>query len=133
MADLSDVKPTERVIEILHPRDKSAVGIRWRLMSIDDDRMEAVKRRFTDRRIHLSQRGKSFSAVEIDENHITMIATASVGWEWYQAEGSDSVTTFKGEVPDFNQANVKAVLKELKFVQNQLTRELDDTDAFFGG
>lgn len=124
--DISVIKSSERIIEILHPASKEPLGIRVTLMSLDDERMKKIKRSILDRRLHLEARAKHFKAEEIEDNRNALIFSAMTGWEFY---GEDA--TFKGEKPVFNRKNVYAVFDELEWFRDQLDEEIGDTKAFF--
>lgn len=140
--DISNIKTTERVLEILHPATKEQLGIRVTLMSLDDDRMKKTKRQITDRRLHLEARGKHFKADEIDDNRNNIAFGAMTGWEWYeQKEQKDAngkivlpfreQPKFNGKVPDFNRANVSAVFDQLSWFREQIEEAISETKDFF--
>jgi hypothetical protein len=66
--DLSTVKPSERIVEILSPANKQPIGIRVTLLHIDDPRLKKLKRSFQDEKSRLEQRGKYFKAEDIETN-----------------------------------------------------------------
>jgi len=125
MTDISAIKPVERTVEIKHPGGGALLGIRVKLMSIDDERMQRARRKIEDRRLHLAKRNKTFTADEIDENKNFVYFTAMTGWEWYDD------ATFHDEIPEFNQRNVYAVFTELPWFRDQIENELGETEAFF--
>lgn len=131
MADIASVKPIERTIEIKHPGTGENVGIRVQLMSADDPRMKGVNRRIQDQRLQLESKGKAFKSDDLENNLNTICFKAMIGWTWYDTGNGDGPTTFNGEVPEFNRANVFAVLKELSWFENQIVTEISDEKAFF--
>jgi hypothetical protein len=124
--DIADISPTERTIEILHPRTKEPVGIRVVLVSLEDDKLSKLKRKIQDRKNGLEARGKHFKAEEVEENKNELLFSSMVGWEWYDA-------TYKGEKPAFTRAKVYELLNDPARVwfRDQLLIELGDTEAFF--
>lgn len=158
MAELTTIKPMDRVIEILSPAASAhKIGIRVSLLSIEDDRMEKIKRSITNNRLALEARGKHFKAEDIEENNHNLIFTAMTGWEWYNPTGDDPRTrkdwdklspedqaaalahydpdgmpTFNGVVPEFIKKDVMAVLKGIPWFHNQVNEAIGDTKAFFG-
>ena len=124
--DISGIKSSERIIEMMHPATKELLGIRVSLMSLDDPRMKKIKRKITDDRLHLEARGKHFKAEQIDDNRNALTFGAMTGWDWY---GQD--VTFKGQKPEFNRANVYSVFDELTWFRDQLDEEIGETKAFF--
>lgn len=130
MADLSEIKTSDRTIEILHPATGEKLGVQVTLVSIDDDRLQKLKRQITDRRLHLEARGKTFKAEEIEENKNNLLFTATTGWTWGKdADGEQQ--TFHGEVPEHNRKNFTAVVTELPWFGDQINEAVGDTKAFF--
>ena len=128
--DLSSIKPTERTVEINHPGTGHPLGVRVRIMSIEDDRLKRLKREITDERLKLEQRNKSLKTVDIEANANRLLFAASLGWEWYAPEGGEQ-PTFHDEVPEYNQKNFMAVIRELPWFASQLRDEIDEEKAFF--
>lgn len=139
MADITEIKSTDRVIEALHPGTGAKVGIQLTLMSVDDERLKTVRRKFIDDRMHAEARGKTIKAEQIEENQITLNSAAITGWNWYNPTGNegekgyeaDAMPTFHGEVPEFNRKNVRAVMTEVEWLRHIVTAEFSDTKAFF--
>ena len=104
--DIAKLKPAERVIEIIHPVTGENVGIRVTLVSLVDERLKAVRRRFQNKKIELEKRGKTFKADDLEENAVELLLNAITGLDWYDAD-------FNGEKSIFNEKNVKMVLEEL--------------------
>jgi hypothetical protein len=142
MADIADIKTSHRVIEIVHPKTRQPIGLRWTLASLQDERTKAAQRAITDRRLYLEARNKNFKADDLEDNMRNLQFAATVGWEWYeQKEERDEAgaitkpfieqLTFHGEVPDFNKRNVVAVLKELDWVSAQINEAIGEVEDFF--
>lgn len=137
--DLSTLKTGDRTIEVASPVTGENLGIRISVMSIDDDRMQKVKRRITDERLRLEARGKVFKAEEIEENRHNLLFAAMSGWEWYNPTGKegdegydkDAAPTFEGSVPDFNRKDVINVLTKLSWLTDLINEAVGDTKAFF--
>lgn len=137
--DVSKLKPLERTIEILNPETDTPLGIRVRLMSIEDDRLKKLKRTFTDERLKRDGKGKTFKTEEIERNANMLLFTASLGWEWYNPTGkegdhgydADMMPDWKGEVPEYNQRNFTEVLVEFPQFAAQISEAIDETKAFF--
>lgn len=130
MADIGNITSSDRTIEILHPGTKEPLGITVTIMHIDDPRMKKLKRRITDERLRLEQRGKVFKAEEIEENKNNLLFSAMTGWDWGKdADGEQN--TFRGEVPEFNRKNVVAVLDDKPWFADQVNEAVSDTEAFF--
>lgn len=125
--DISSIKPAERIIEILHPGTGEKLGITVSVISLNDERLNQVRRRIQNKRIDLEKRGKTFKADDIEENEFELFVATMTGWSW---EGDN---TFNGEKPAFNERNVKAVLKELPWFKDQVREAIGDEKAFFIG
>lgn len=140
MADISNIKPNERVIEMVHPADETQLlGIRVSIMTMSDERMKKIRRQIQDEKLRLDARGKNFKAEDVEENQTKLIFGAMTDWEWYNPTGipgdkdydPDAQATFKGQVPPFNRATVFAVLNELEWFAEQLSAHISDEKAFF--
>lgn len=123
--DLANIKPVERMIDILHPSTGEKIGVSVTVLSINDEKMAAAKRRIQNKKLELDRRGKTFKADDLEENEMELLTTAITGWNW---EGD---VDFHGEKPAFNEKNVKAVLKELTWFKQQIMEAVGDEKAFF--
>lgn len=124
--DISNLTPDELSLEIRHPATDDKLGIRVTIMSPDDPRMKASKRKVTDHNLQKQKRGKTLKAVEVEENENALIIATMTGWEWY---GDD--VSFEGEKPDFTPAMIKAVFTKLPWFKTQVSEVLDDEKGFF--
>lgn len=124
--ELTALKPVERIIEILHPQTEEPVGVRATVMSINDERLKKVKRKFLDSKLQLEARGKHFKAEEVEENRDTLAFNAIIDWDWY---GQD--VKFEGSKPSFNKANVLKVFEQLPWFRTQIEEAIGDEKAFF--
>lgn len=139
MADIAAIKPTDRTVEITNPATNQPLGIRCRVVSIEDDRLKALKRRITNDTLTLQSKNKALKADELEHNGKMLLFTATLGWEWYNPTGSEgddgydagAMPDFHGEVPDFNQKNFVRIITELPWFADQLREEIDETKAFF--
>lgn len=123
--DLANIKPVERIIDIVHPSTGEKIGVSVTVLSINDEKMAAAKRRIQNKKLELDRRGKTFKADDLEENEMELLTTAITGWNW---EGD---VDFHGEKPAFNEKNVKAVLKELTWFKQQIMEAVGDEKAFF--
>lgn len=130
--DLSELKPSERMVEILTPGTKKPLGVRVSILHINDERLKKIKRQFQDERYRLEARGKQFKAETIETNLNELTFAAMVGWEWYSPTGDDKDRAkFKGEVPEFNKRNVLEIFDQLPWFRDQIGEEMGDDEAFF--
>jgi hypothetical protein len=139
MADLSKITVIERKLEILHPATGEKIGIRVGLLSLDDPKLEKLKRMITDEKSFLAQRGKFLKADELETNLFRVLFTTMTGWEWYNPTGKEgdegydasAMPDWDGAIPDFNQKNVYAMLKRATWFRDQLEEAQGETKAFF--
>lgn len=123
--DISELRPTERIVDILHPKTKLPIGVKVTVLSIDDDSLTKLKRKIQDRKAWLAQRGKILSAEEIEENGNALIFAAVTGWSW------EPKANFHGEKPKFNKQNLLKIFSELKWFRDQLDEEIGTVESFF--
>jgi hypothetical protein len=120
--DISTLTPSERTVEIKHPVNGEPIGLTITLRPSSDPHVRAAARKFANERL---QRGSKITAEKLEQQQLAVIAAAVSGWAW--AEGA----TFKGQQPDFSEANLLQVIKALPWVKTQLDEELGDDAAFF--
>lgn len=123
--DISNLKPVERIVEILHPVTGEKLGITVSILSLNDERMAQIRRKIQNKRIELEKRNKTFKADDLEENELELLCASMTGWVW------DGEADYHGEKPAFNEKNVKAVLKELPWFRQQITEAIGDEKAFF--
>ena len=124
--DISTLIPVERIIEIKHPVKDENLGIRVNIISLNDEKMKQIRRKFINKRIELEKKGKSFRADDIESNEIDLLVACIAGWDW---DGED--ITFNGSKPDFNEANVRNVLNTFGWFKDQISEAVGDEKAFF--
>ncbi len=127
--DYSKVAPQDRSIKIIGP-DGELTGISVVVMSVNDDRLKAARRKIQDRRIYLEARGKSFKSEELDENQSTVAFTAIVSWDW----GNDKhgkPNTFGEKPPVLDRKTAFAVFEKLGWIRDQIMAEISDEKSFF--
>lgn len=120
--DIASITATERTVDIKHPANGEPIGLRVTLLPDSDAKVVAARRKFLNERL---QRGKKITAEVIEAQQTSLIAAAVNGWDWA------GEATFRGEKPEFNEANLRKVLKELPWIKAQLDEELGDEAAFF--
>lgn len=123
--EISKITNVERIVSIAHPATGEPIGLSVRMVSIEDVRMKKITRRLTDQALALRQRGKTFTAEQIEKNKLDLITASITGWTW---EGE---TTFHGKKPEYSVADFHAVVSELSWILTQLDAELGDTKSFF--
>lgn len=123
--DIDNIAPEIRTIEIVHPGTREKLGIAVDICSIDDPRMKTLRRNIQNKAIQLQQRGKSFTAEEVEENQINIAAAMIVGWNWY------GDATMNGQKPEYSAKNVRAILTEKRWFLKQVAEAIDDQNSFF--
>lgn len=122
MSDLAEVTPQPREISILSPADGEPTGLVIRLLPMTDSKVKAAQNRnITEAR---ARRSTKISQDVIEENGTRILVAAVEGWEW------KGEATFRGSKPEFNEANLRAVLK-IEWIRKQIDIELGDEAAFF--
>lgn len=122
--EISTLKPNDRIIEIKHPATDEPVGIRFNIVSLNDDDMKQARRKIINKRLDFEKRGKNFKASDVEENELDLVIAAVKSWEWYDA-------TFHNEVPAFNENNIRKVFEELPWIKDQVAEAVGDDKAFF--
>lgn len=140
MANILDLKPQERTIEIKHPGDETRnVGIRIRVMAVTDERMQKIRRRIKDMALANNAKGKHFKSDDIEENQNALLFGAMLGWNWYNPTGNpgdagydpEEMPELEGNAnPEFNRVNVLKMLS-LEWFADQITSEISDEKSFF--
>lgn len=120
--DLSQIKPVERVLEVLHPKTKKPVGMRLTLCCGHDDRVKSVVRKQRD--ADVQRKGvKTMAEREAEAREVLAACVTGVefdeGCDWggkteYSADLAkeivsvdwlaDQVNQFGGQTEDFFEA-----------------------------
>jgi hypothetical protein len=137
--ELTNLKPAERVIDVVSPSSGLPIGLRVRVMSLEDDRLKRIKRQITDESLKLQARGKGFKADEIERNGRMLMFAGTLGWDWYNPTGEegdegynpDALPTFNGEQPTYNEKNFIALISELTWISDQIQEAIGETKSFF--
>lgn len=142
--DLKTIKPSERMVEVLHPKTKEPVGIRVSIVHIEDESMKRIKRQIQDERLRLESKGKSIKSDAVEENTRELAFKAMKSWEWYnptctgkkenKAFDESNHPTWNGEKnPEFNKKNVFDLFDNLPWFLYFICSEIGDEEAFFPG
>ncbi len=122
MNDLSTIVAAERVIDINHPVNGTATGLRLTLLPETHPKVrEAARKALNDR---LQGKGK-VTAETIEESRLSMLVASIGGWEW------KGEATFEGDKPDFTDTNLRKVIQRLPWIQDQIDQELGERAEFF--
>lgn len=123
--ELTKLQPTERIVEIKHPGTHEGLDIKVSIMSLDDPRMKAVKRKVIDNNLRLQQKGKFLKSSEAEENEKALVFSAMTGWTWGQE------ASFNKEKPAFTREKVFEVFDELPWFKQQIQEAISDEESFF--
>ena len=123
--DLANIKPVERIVEILHPGTGEKMGVSVQIISLKDDKLASIRRRIQNKNIEFQKRGKTLKASDIEENEMELLIGCITGWKW------EPDADFNGEKPAFNEKNVRNILQELSWFKQQIQEAVDDEKAFF--
>ena len=121
--DISEIAPQARAFDILHPGNGEPIGLKVTLLPMTDEKVESARRKIQNRR--LSSRSTKVTADQLDTEGLELLCASVGGWEWV------GEATFKGEQPECTPENVRRVLKEAKWIKDQIDREAGYTEAFF--
>lgn len=122
--DFAKIKPSERIVDILHPESGEKTGVSVQLISLRDEKLAAVRRRIQNKNIEFQKRGKTLKAADIEENEMELLVACITGWNW-----GDNL--YNGEVPQFCEKNVRDILNDLPWFKQQIVEAIDDEKAFF--
>lgn len=139
MADIANIVPNGRTIEIVHPGTGEPIGLRWSILSFLDERMKGIQRKIVDERMKLEARGKALKADDLEDNTNALVFNGSTGWEWYNPTGepgddgfdADAAPNFRGTVPEFTRRNVFDVMTDLPWIRGQVSDAMSDEQSFF--
>lgn len=122
MTDISTIVATARDIDIKHPVTDQPLGLTITLLPDTHPKVRAAARKALNDR--MSGKGK-ITAEQIEENQLALLCASVFGWDW---QGDLS---FHGDKPEFTDANLRKVLKELSWVKEQIDAELVNRTEFF--
>ena len=126
--DLSAIVAETRDFEVLHPKSGDPIGLTLKLRPYTAPEIKAVERRWQTQAL----RGRKFSADQIEARGTDILVAYVSGWAWGK-DADGEPCTFKGEVPEFNEASLRRVLKELPWLKKQLDVEAGSESDFFKG
>lgn len=120
--DISTITAAERTVQIKHPATGEPIGLVITLRPSSDPAVLAASRKFLNERL---QRGSKITAEKLEVQKVAVITAAVSGWKW---EGD---AQYKGQQPEFTEATLRTILKDLPWVKAQIDEELGDDAAFF--
>lgn len=126
--DISVVKPVNREVHIKHPASQERIGLTIVLLPSSDDKIKAAKRRTLNARLHM--RRNKITAEQLEVAELDLMVAACKTWAWVDDENGKPGSV-AGEQPDFNDINVRKLLKEFDWIKDQLNEEIGDDAAFF--
>ena len=128
--DINSIKPIGTSIDIKHPASGLDIGLALDLVSMKDDRVKEIQRKWTNKALRNARKNKAFSAEEIEERTSDLLVAAVTGWSW--SKGADGkVASFKGQTPEHSASIVREVFMALPWIADQVDEALGDTSNFF--
>lgn len=85
--------------------------------------VQQAERRITDKTLSDLRKGVRFSADDSEATHLTRLTAAIVGWE--------NVETPDGTPIPFNETNVKALLRQVPWMSDEVQKVIKAHDRFF--
>lgn len=125
--DISSITPTERPFDIKHPKTGESIGLTVTLLPDSDQKVVTARRKYIDERM---QRTKKMTASAYETLQTNLIVAAVNGWEWGKDANGDECS-FHGEKPEFSEATLRRVLKELPWIKSALDQEIGDEASFY--
>lgn len=122
--DLGNIKPVEKLVEIVHPGTGEKTGVTVTVVSLSDKATNDIKRNFQIRKMECERKGNILGYDEQNEYYNELLMACVTGWDW-----KDNI--FHDKPPVFNKENLKAVLDELDWFKNQLLEAVTDESSFF--
>lgn len=124
-------KPFE--FELVHPVNRTGLGIFWSVVGKDSDVYRARIRGLADENLRRSNAGlppMDNTLSKLEAKNVDTLAAASTGW---RSEGKPGVVVWKGEELSFTPENVKRVLTELPAAREQVQEKVNDLGNWLGG
>ncbi|MGA0564172.1 hypothetical protein ACO2RV_17135 [Ancylobacter sp. VNQ12] len=121
--DLLSIKPNTITVDIKHPATGKPIGLSVDCVSMESDEVKAVERQIKNKALRSGR--NAVTAEKIDENTVSILSAAIVGWSW------TGEATLGGEKnPALTAAN-KAKLLSIAWIAKQIDTALGDETAFF--
>lgn len=127
--DLSEIKPSAHVLDILHPGTGEETGLKIELVSMDDERVKKVQRKWQNAALQRTKRNKKITAEEVEARSNEILAAAMVGIV-YGKDANGKEATWKGEQPKLT-AKLKDEMLSVEWLRRQIDEALGDSEAFF--
>lgn len=122
--DLSTITPIERIVDVRHPATKKPTGLKLTVISDDDARVSAAKRRLFDA---IREKGEKLTPEEEAAFNVSIQLTHVVGWEW------SGDANFKGSKPAFSVEALREVADSTPIVRNAIVAAIRDDAGFYKG
>lgn len=123
MSDISKIVAGTRVVDILHPKTRTPIGLKITLSSKDDDDVIAAEKQWREDQQTRAISGHSMPDVSLAE---AKVLAALKAWEWV------GDTTFEGKKPALTKDEARKVFKTLPWVYEQCVSGFVEYAAFFG-
>ncbi len=128
MADISSVIASEREVDIVHPVTQEPIGLKLTVRPDSAPEVRAVERKW----LTMGLRGRRITAEQMESRGIEILVAHVSGWAWGNDTNGEACT-FDGGTPEFNEPNLRKVLKALPWIKKQLDVEAGNDSGFFKG
>lgn len=109
-------------IELLHPVDRSPIGVTVRILGSDSDVYRDMERKHADKRIRNFERGKMrLSPEEVESESLEMLLACLIGWEGVEEHG---------ETVPFTAENARRFMERYRWMREQIASAIGDRRNF---
>lgn len=128
MIELTDIRPTDREVELLHPGNKQPLGLIFQLRSPYSPEVKKVEREWLDFRLQ-RKAGEQPDSKAIDDLRTKQILAGVSGWRF---KSPDSLKLW-GEQPEFSESKLKKLIRSegLEWIRDFLDKETGNRASFF--
>lgn len=122
-------------VDITHPKTQERIGIVFRVAGIDSERMRKARHAVSGARLKTGKL-QSVTPDQLEQEGLDYLVASVISWSWDKAvpatEKTPAIpaTTLDGKVPEFNEKNVRAVLKRYPFIRVQIDSVVGDRAGF---
>lgn len=121
--DLSNIKATDREVELRHPATDEGLGMYFQLRSPHSDEVRKAERAWLNKR--LAKKKQNLTAESLEAAAEAKIEAAVSGWRF---EGDVEIG---GEQPQFSPQALRSLIRDHVWIRQFLDEELGDMAGFF--
>lgn len=126
--ELTDIKPIDREVELLHPRTKDGLGLFFQLRSPYSPEVKKIEREWLDLRLQRNK-GEDIGMDAVNDLRERQILAGVCDWRF---DGPEALK-INGEQPAFTVTRLKKLIRTegLEWIREFLDKETGDRAAFF--